>query len=364
MSHSSNDIRHGSQQQQKRQQHQQRQQQQQQQAAVPGTRLTQAAQVSTQTAAPASGAKSATEPPLKRPRLSPRSSNSLPHRPRNDPGSFRPVIELTSIPLANEPNDMSDGSMSKRSAKTSTLANRESENEARALRVLEIMNDFRTLQVHITSLVTRTEANPPDQASYYLDGYVVLRQCNAEAQAILATHYNPGSLGLESGRVPDTEVQKATLQRWAEISKARESVLTTDRIILDASTRRFQAHKIYLRAAAGMRWVQLREQAMSGNLSPGKQAQALRSIDQRLREVCHSYHLGYHHDPRGSSSRSAKISTTVCTWAIDQPLHYHHDFPNMNAQVLTRSLHRNCLTSPTSRWLTTCDLPTVGRTTG
>lgn len=108
---------------------------------------------------------------------------------------------------------MSDGSASKRSINAATDANFESENEARALRVLEIMNDFRTLQMHITSLVTRPEANCPDQAAYYLDGYVVLRQCSAEAQAILATHYNPGNLGLEGSRVPDTEVQKATLQR-------------------------------------------------------------------------------------------------------------------------------------------------------
>ena len=185
---------------------------------------------------------------------------------------------------------MSDGSTSSRSAKASADANPESGNEARALRVLEIMNDFRTLQVHTTSLVTRAEASPPDQAAYYLDGYVVLRQCNAEAQAILATHYNPGNIGLEPGRIPDTEVQKATLQR----------------IILDASTRRFsvsflsmeafntlanyrQAHKIYLRAAAGMRWVQLRQQASSGGLSPGKKAQALQAIDARLREVCRLY---------------------------------------------------------------------------
>lgn len=108
---------------------------------------------------------------------------------------------------------MSDGSTSKRSSKTTNLANRGSENEARALRVLEVMNDFRTLQTHITSLVTRADASPPDQSAYYLGGYTVLRQCNAEAQAILATHYNPGNLGIEPGRVADTEVHKATLQR-------------------------------------------------------------------------------------------------------------------------------------------------------
>lgn len=111
---------------------------------------------------------------------------------------------------------MSDGSMSRRSTRPSASANGDKENEARALRVLEIMNDFRTLQVHITSLCTRPEANAPDQATYYLDGYALLRQCNAEAQAILSTNYNPGSLGLggpSGSRVPDTEVQKATLQR-------------------------------------------------------------------------------------------------------------------------------------------------------
>lgn len=86
-------------------------------------------------------------------------------------------------------------------------------NEARAMRVLEIMNDFRTIQHHTSSLIGRSNASAPDQASYYLDGYVVLRQCSAESQAILATHYNPGNIGLQTGGVPETEVQKATLQR-------------------------------------------------------------------------------------------------------------------------------------------------------
>lgn len=35
-----------------------------------------------------------------------------------------------------------------------------------------------------------------------------------------------------------------------------------------------------------MRWVQLRQQASSGGLSPGKKAQALQAIDARLQEVC------------------------------------------------------------------------------
>jgi len=134
------------------------------------------------------------------------------------------------------------------------------------MRVLELMNDFRTLQIHISSLINRSEAHPPNAQYYYLHGYVVLRQCDADSQAILAMHYNPGNLGLQSGDVPETEVQKATLQR----------------IILDACTRRLQAHKIYLRAAAAMRWVQMRAQLLRGEKPGQRHVAGLRAIDQRL----------------------------------------------------------------------------------
>jgi len=130
-----------------------------------------------------------------------------------------PLTDLFSSSVANADNDdMSDGS--KRTclkSRPGARANHESENEARAIRVIEIMNDFRTLQHHITSLVVRQESNPPDQAAYYLTGYVVLRECSLAAQTILATHFNPGSLGLQPGQVPATEVQKATLQRYVSL---------------------------------------------------------------------------------------------------------------------------------------------------
>lgn len=57
------------------------------------------------------------------------------------------------------------------------------------------------------------------------------------------------------------------------------------RIILDASTRRFQAHKIYLRAAAATRWAQMRQQILRDEKPNGRHANALRAIDQRLRDV-------------------------------------------------------------------------------
>ncbi|KAJ9493415.1 hypothetical protein H2202_011109 [Exophiala xenobiotica] len=86
-------------------------------------------------------------------------------------------------------------------------------NEARAMRVLEVMNDFRTLQLHTSSLITRNETHPSDQPYYYLDGYMVLRQCVADSQAVMATHFNPGNIGLQAGQVDELEVTKATLQR-------------------------------------------------------------------------------------------------------------------------------------------------------
>lgn len=132
----------------------------------------------------------------------------LPYRPQPETPSSFPSSRLAA-------RNMSDGSTFSSSSISSVCTNHGAENEARAIRVLEIMNDFRTLQQHITAQVTRTEATPTDQAAYYLDGYVILRQASADAQTILSMSYNPGSLGLDSaGRVPDTEVQKATLQRY------------------------------------------------------------------------------------------------------------------------------------------------------
>ena len=57
------------------------------------------------------------------------------------------------------------------------------------------------------------------------------------------------------------------------------------RIILDASTRRFQAHKIYLRAAAATRWVQLRTELFRREKIAPRIAIAMRVIDQRLQDV-------------------------------------------------------------------------------
>ncbi|KAK6365001.1 uncharacterized protein PV06_04449 [Exophiala oligosperma] len=177
-------------------------------------------------------------------------------------GNFQPACRSqATIPCLFQPQVLPG-----RSEAIETMA--DGRNEARAMRILEVMNDFRTLQIHISSLITRNEAHPPDRHSYYLDGYVVLRQSAAESQAILATHFNPGNIGLQAGQVDESEVTKATMQR----------------IILDACTRRFQAHKIYLRASAAMRWVQMRIQLLRGEKPGPRHVNSLRAIDQRLRQ--------------------------------------------------------------------------------
>ncbi|KAK2754027.1 hypothetical protein FQN54_007196 [Arachnomyces sp. PD_36] len=131
-------------------------------------------------------------------------------------------------------------------------------NDARALRVAEIMNDFRTLQFHISQQKT----TPPSE-DQNKEGYALMRQCSTEAQALLVSQYNPGP---SQNAGDDGEKEKVQLQR----------------IILDASARRFQAHKIYLRAAATKRWVMNREKVLQGRKSSAAPAD-MKTIDDSLR---------------------------------------------------------------------------------
>lgn len=65
--------------------------------------------------------------------------------------------------------------------------------------------------------------------------------------------------------------------------------LIVNRIILDAATRRFQAHKTYLIAAAGMRWIVSRTQVTQQNVPKEKRQAAFETIDKRLRQVSHDF---------------------------------------------------------------------------
>lgn len=78
-------------------------------------------------------------------------------------------------------------------------------NEARALRITEVMTDFQNLQRRISEYAP----NPPPE-EYYEQGYEVLRQCRAEAQANLMAPYPPDTLQIPGS--PE-EQEKRQLQR-------------------------------------------------------------------------------------------------------------------------------------------------------
>lgn len=73
-------------------------------------------------------------------------------------------------------------------------------NEVRALRLAEIMQDFRNLQYYISQIHA-----VPTQEEYNGLGYVLLRQCNAEGQAVLNAPFS-ASQSVPAGN-PEREKQ-------------------------------------------------------------------------------------------------------------------------------------------------------------
>ena len=62
-------------------------------------------------------------------------------------------------------------------------------------------------------------------------------------------------------------------------------VLTCDRIIIDASIRRFKAQRVYLRATAALRWINARNQILRGQRATAGHGPALEQVRQQLRQV-------------------------------------------------------------------------------
>ncbi|KAJ5211707.1 uncharacterized protein N7498_003353 [Penicillium cinerascens] len=141
-------------------------------------------------------------------------------------------------------------------------------NQARAVRVAELINDYRTLLLHISQ--QQVEATPQD---LHEEGFVVLRECHNAAQRLLSADYHP----LPVTGQGSAETEKAELQR----------------VIIDSSTRRFQAHKIYLRAAAARRWAMTRANILRGQRPTPAHAAALKgahiALQQELARVTDQY---------------------------------------------------------------------------
>ncbi|KAJ5095377.1 hypothetical protein NUU61_004733 [Penicillium alfredii] len=135
-------------------------------------------------------------------------------------------------------------------------------NQARAVRLAEIINDYRTLLLHISQ--QNVDAAPED---YWDEGFVVLRECLAAAQGLMSANYHPSPVSGQG----NAETEKAELQR----------------VILDSSARRFQAHKIYLRAAAARRWTMTRATILNGPSSTRHAAMkgASTSLQQELAHI-------------------------------------------------------------------------------
>ncbi|CRG85950.1 hypothetical protein PISL3812_02953 [Talaromyces islandicus] len=119
------------------------------------------------------------------------------------------------------------------------------------------MNDYRTLQLHISQQTAGVSTGDSQ-----LDGQRVLAQGIAAARQLLAA-------GFASAPVPDSgnsaELEKTQLRQ----------------VMLDASVRRFQAHKIYLRIAAAKRWV-IHHNELLRSTPADQRAARLRDITQTL----------------------------------------------------------------------------------
>lgn len=87
-------------------------------------------------------------------------------------------------------------------------ANNRAVNQARAMRVAEIINDYRTLLLHISQ--QNVEAS---QEEYWEDGFVVLRESIASAQTLMSANYQACPVTGQG----NVETEKAELRRYVYI---------------------------------------------------------------------------------------------------------------------------------------------------
>ena len=79
------------------------------------------------------------------------------------------------------------------------------DNEARAFRVVELIQDFSNIQHTLSQIDDR--CHPQD---YYLRGYAILRQCRADGHALLQMHQSTSPLDAPNA---SPEVAKTQLLR-------------------------------------------------------------------------------------------------------------------------------------------------------
>ncbi|KKZ62562.1 hypothetical protein EMCG_02969 [[Emmonsia] crescens] len=122
------------------------------------------------------------------------------------------------------------------------------------------MNDFRALHLNIAMLTTN-----PVHGEQFSEGNAIMNQCFAEAQSLLNLPYNIVP--------PSSSTDQAVLKEHLQ------------RVIVDASARRFQAHKIYLKMAAASRWVFHQVEAFKAPKTKSQFANALHAAREALHSV-------------------------------------------------------------------------------
>ena len=83
-------------------------------------------------------------------------------------------------------------------------------NQARAMRVAEIINDYRTLLLHISQQNVNAS-----QEEYWEEGFVVLRESLASAQTLMSANYQPCPVTGQG----NVETEKAELQRYTLLDR-------------------------------------------------------------------------------------------------------------------------------------------------
>lgn len=88
-------------------------------------------------------------------------------------------------------------------------------NQARALRVAEIINDYRTLLLHICE-----ETIPSPIEEYFEEGHVIMREGHTAAQALMGSNYTPAAV---PSNASNEEAERAELQRCVPSYKSLNS---------------------------------------------------------------------------------------------------------------------------------------------
>ncbi|KAI7105174.1 hypothetical protein KC339_g4031 [Hortaea werneckii] len=124
-------------------------------------------------------------------------------------------------------------------------------NQTRALRVAEILNDYRNILDYLSAI----RANPSAE-EYNEDGYVVLRKCVTQAQALLSQPFRT-----QGGSRGDEEINKAHLRSCATL-QGTKALPSSD--------------------CAALRWINSRSAILQGQRAHAGHAPALQQIRNTL----------------------------------------------------------------------------------